>query len=298
MGAGPPPDPSAARIPGPPPDPSAPEPPGAPASRGGAPAPAGGPGVPRFVRASNPSPLTLDGTRTWLVGRQRVAVLDPGPALPAHLEAVAAAVTGEPGAAAVAILVTHDHPDHAPGARPLSERLGAPLLSLKAGTLRAGDRVQTDAGALVAVPTPGHAPDHVAFHWPEADAVFCGDLMLGGQATALVAPPEGDLTEYLASLARLQALRPRVLYPTHGEPFTDPAAALAEYVRHREERLAQVLAALAPGEASADTILTRVYGAALDPRLRAAATGATLAYLAHLQRLGRVRRAGERWRLA
>ncbi len=282
-------------------DSSAPGLPDAPASGGGAPGPAGGAGAPgalRFLLAPNASPLTLDGTRTWLVGRRRVAVLDPGPELPAHLAAIADAVAAHAGARAVAILLTHDHPDHAPGARPLAERLGVPILSLEAGTLRAGERVETDAGALVAIPTPGHAPDHVAFHWPEADAVFCGDLMLGGQATALVAPPEGDLTEYLASLERLRALWPRILYPTHGEPFTDPPAALDAYVRHREERLAQVLAALAPGEASADTILTRVYGAALDPRLRAAATGATLAYLAHLQHLGRVVRAGERWRLA
>ncbi len=253
---------------------------------------------PRVLRAPNPSPLTLDGTRTYLVGTRRVAVLDPGPLLPAHLDAVAAAVGAHAGARAVAILVTHDHPDHAPAAAPLAERLGAPVRSLAGGTLRPGVAVETDAGALVAIATPGHAPDHVAFHWPEADAVFCGDLMLGGEASTLVAPPDGDLTEYLASLERLRALAPKVIYPTHGEPFTDPAAAIAAYLRHREERLAQVLAALAPGEATDNTVVMRVYGAALDPRLRAAATGATRAYLAHLQRLGRVARAGERWRLA
>ncbi len=270
----------------------------------GAPDPAGAPGSPaetpalRTVRAPNPSLLTLDGTRTYLVGRQQVAVLDPGPALPAHLAALANVALEAAGARVVAVLVTHDHPDHAPGAAPLARRLGAPVLSVAAGTLRDGDRVETDAGALVALATPGHAPDHIAFHWPGQDAIFCGDLMLGGQATALVAPPEGDLSAYLASLARLDALHPRIVYPTHGEPFTDPAAAIAEYIHHREQRLAQVLGALASGEASADTVVMRVYGAALDPRLRAAATGATLAYLAHLQRLGRVRRADERWRLA
>jgi len=264
-------------------------------------APARPPGelpAPRVVRAPNASPLTLDGTRTYLVGTRRVAVLDPGPDLPAHLDAIVGALGAHAGARAVAILVTHDHPDHAPGAVPLARRLGAPVRSLAAGSLAGGERIATDAGALVAIPTPGHAPDHVAFHWPAAAAVFCGDLMLGGQATALVAPPEGDLTEYLASLERLRRLAPRILYPTHGDPFTGPGAAIGRYVRHREERLAQVLAALAPGEASADTMVERVYGAALDPRLRAAATGATLAYLAHLERRGRVVRAGERWRLA
>ncbi len=258
----------------------------------------GDPPRPRAIRAPNASPLTLDGTRTYLVGTRRVAVLDPGPLLPEHLDAVADAVSAHAGARAVAILVTHDHPDHAPGAGPLAQRLGAPVLSVAGGTLKPGDVVRTDAGALVASATPGHAPDHVAFHWPEAAAVFCGDLMLGGQDSTLVAPPDGDLTAYLASLERLLAFSPRIIYPTHGEPFTDPAAAISAYVRHREERLQQVLAALAPGEASDDTVVMRVYGAALDPRLRAAATGATRAYLAHLQRLGRVERAGERWRLA
>ena len=254
--------------------------------------------APRFVRAPNASPLTLDGTRTWLVGRSRVAVIDPGPDLPPHLDAIAAAIHAHAGAEVAAILVTHDHPDHAPGARPLAGMVRAPVLSLAAGTLRPGDVVRTDAGDLVAVATPGHAPDHVAFHWPEAEAVFVGDLMLGGQESTLVAPPEGDLTEYLASLERLRALRPRMLYPTHGEPFSDAATALDRYRRHREEREAAVLAALAEGPGSADLVLKRVYGADLDPRLRVAAAGATLAYLAHLQHLGRVRRAGESWSLA
>ena len=254
--------------------------------------------APRHVRAPNASPLTLDGTRTWLVGTSRVAVIDPGPDLAPHLHAIAAAVHAHAGAEVAAILVTHDHPDHAPGAAPLGRMLGAPVLAFVAGTLRPGDAVRTDAGALVAVATPGHAPDHVAFHWPEAEAVFVGDLLLGGQESTLVAPPEGDLTEYLASLERLRALRPRILYPTHGEPFSDADAALERYRRHREERETAVLAALAAGPASADLVLERVYGATLDPRLRAAAAGATLAYLAHLQHLGRVRRAGGSWSLA
>jgi glyoxylase-like metal-dependent hydrolase (beta-lactamase superfamily II) len=250
----------------------------------------------RFIRAPNASPLTLDGTRTYIVGRRRPAILDPGPALAPHLAALAAAVAD---AGSATILVTHNHPDHAPGAAWLAAHLGAPVRAASAGSLRPGDVVETDAGRLVAVATPGHAADHLAFHWPAADAVFCGDLMLGGQDTALVAPPGGDLTEYLASLERLRALRPALIYPTHGEPFTDADAAIARYLRHRQERQAQMLSALAPGAATADLVMGRVYGAGLDPRLRAAAAGATLTYLQHLERVGRVRRLeGGRWTLA
>src|SRR5690606_12451792 len=100
----------------------------------------------------------------------------------------------------------HAHADHAAGGAALAERLGAPLRGLAAGTLADGDRLETDAGALFAVATPGHTPDHVAFHWPAAGAVFVGDLMTGGLDTALVAAPEGDLGAYLASLERVRAL--------------------------------------------------------------------------------------------
>lgn len=250
---------------------------------------------PRAILAPNPSPLTLDGTRTYLVGRRRVAVVDPGPDLPSHLDAVTAAV-GD--AEVVGILVTHDHPDHADAAPTLARRTGAPIRAAGLGTLRPGDAIPTDAGELHALATPGHTPDHLALHWPAAAAIFVGDLLLGGQDTALVAPPEGDLTAYLDSLARLRALPARVLYPAHGEPFADPAEAIDRYVRHREQRLAQVLRALEqtrPEPATVDRLVDQVYGRGLDPRLRAAAAGATLAYLEHLARAGQVRRAAEGW---
>src|SRR5690606_5036745 len=128
-----------------------------------------------------------------------------------------------------------------------------------AGTLADGDRLETDAGVLEVVATPGHTPDHVAFHWARGGAVFVGDLMLGGLETALVAAPEGDLGAYLASLERVRALGARVLYPAHGPPFADPAAALDAYARHREARLQQVLAALQRGAAGVGEIVDAVY---------------------------------------
>lgn len=246
----------------------------------------------RTVLAPNPSPLTLDGTRTRLVGNRRVAVIDPGPALNAHLDRVADAV-GD--ATVTAILLTHTHPDHAAGADGLAARVGAPVLGLASGTLDEGAIVRTDAGDLIALRTPGHTPDHACFHWPEADAVFCGDLMMGGLDTALVAPPEGDLGLYLASLERIRALAPRVIHPAHGPSFEAPADAIDTYVRHRDARQRQVLDALAAGPCGQREITAAVYGADLPPGLEEAANAAVRAYLDHLLGLGRVTRDGSLW---
>lgn len=246
----------------------------------------------RTVLAPNASPLTLDGTRTYIVGRERVAVLDPGSDDPAHLDAVAG-VVGD--GIVTSILVTHDHPDHATGAGALAERLDCPVRSLRGRTLRDGQRIETDSGSLVAMATPGHTTDHVAFHWPAEAAVFCGDLMMGGYDTALVAPPEGRLGPYLASLERVRALGPEVIYPAHGPAFQNPDDAIGRYLRHRELRQRQVLDALRRGISDYDGLLDAVYGDAIAPELRRAAMAALKAYLEHLQGLGRVRRKGRGW---
>lgn len=248
----------------------------------------------RTVLAPNASPLTQDGTRTYIVGRERVAVIDPGSDDPGHLEAIAGAIGG---GALAAVLVTHEHPDHLAGAEAVAKRHGSTVRKLADGSLRDGVPVETDAGRLVTVATPGHTDDHAAFHWPEQQAVFCGDLMLGGQDTALVAPPEGRLGPYLASLQRVRALNPKVIYPSHGPAFTSPQQALDRYVRHRELRLQQVLDALAQGAADYDALRSAVYGDDLDPELREAATAALKAYLEYLTGRGRVQRRDGAWRL-
>ena len=251
----------------------------------------------RVIRAANPAPLTLDGTRTYVVGRERAAIVDPGPELEEHIDAVAESIGG---GVVVSILLTHDHPDHADGAASLAARVHAPVLRLGAGIAH-GQAVQTDAGELIAIATPGHTPDHAAFHWKDARAVFVGDLMLGGMDTALIAPPEGDLAAYLDSLDRVRALQPHILYPAHGEPFDDPPAAIARYIAHRRARLDRVreaLEAARPIGVSARQITRAVYGPDLDEGLRAAAELATLAYLQWLERTGQAETRADKWHAA
>lgn len=257
--------------------------------------------------------MTLEGTITYVVGRRRIAIIDPGSTDPAHLDALAAAAAE---AERSVVLVTHDHPDHNTGALELAERTGAPLLGGHAGRsggARAGNekadsprraprdrkgsapraaggglladgmRIDTDDGELVVVRTPGHSPDHIALHWPDASAIFCGDLMMGGLDTAVVAAPEGDIGDYMRSLERLRELRPKVIYPAHGPAFTDPDEAIARYIRHRQERLAQVADALDAGYEDANSITDRIYGPSLDTALRPFAEAAVEAYVAHLR---------------
>ena len=245
------------------------------------------------VLAPNASPLTLDGTRTYIVGGSRAVVIDPGSDDPGHLDAIAAALGG---GSLVAVLVTHGHPDHLAGAPELADRLDAPVRRLGDRSLAHGDTVETDAGALTVIATPGHTRDHAAFHWPEQAAVFCGDLMMGGQDTALVAPPDGRLGPYLESLDRVRALEPDVIYPAHGPAFDDPEAALDRYVAHRQERLDQVMDALRAGHGQdTDALRNAVYGDDLDQELHSVANAALKAYLGYLQGQGAVLRLGHGW---
>jgi len=252
----------------------------------------------RVIRADNPSPMTLDGTRTYLLGRDRPVVIDPGPDDPAHLSAIEQALDG---VAPSAILLTHAHPDHAACAAPLAERTGAPIWlaegaigsSIPRARVRRwmvdGDAVECDAGPLRVVATPGHAPEHVAFWWAGEDAdpggaLFVGDLLMGVGDTTLVAPPEGDLTAYLRSLDRVEALRCRVLYPSHGPAIEDPEGALRRYREHRLLRIREVAAAReARPDADPAELVRTVYGSELQPGLRAAAEGSVRAILEYLR---------------
>lgn len=243
----------------------------------------------RTLLAPNPSPMTLDGTRSYVVGLRRAAVIDPGPDDPRHIEALAQAVAE---AEQVAILLTHRHPDHAAGAPALAAALGGRVSSGPVVPSE-GDVIPTDAGDLFALATPGHTPDHCALHWPAESAIFCGDLMMGGLDTALVAAGEGDLGDYLDSLDRLRRLAVETLYPAHGPPFTDPDTAIARYLEHRSARERQVLGALAGGARGLREIAEQVYGG-VAPDLRDWVELTVRAYLEHLESTGRVN--AEDWR--
>lgn len=256
------------------------------------------------VVATNPGPLTLDGTRTYVLGRAPCVVIDPGSEASTHLDAIEVML----GSAEVAaICVTHHHADHAEGAVELALRLGAPLaatpetagragLEAPAVELAEGVSLAFGGGHLEVVPAPGHCPDHVCFFWPETRALFTGDTILG-EGTSLIAPPDGDMAAYLATLERLGRLELATIYPGHGPPIEDPAAKIEEYIRHRLARENQVLDALARGAATPAEIRDAVY-ADLYPWLRFAAEGSVRAHLAKLVTEGRVRVEGERYRLA
>lgn len=219
-----------------------------------------------LVIAPNPSPLTLGGTNTWLAGGW---VVDPGPAVPAHLDAVADAAQGAEG-----IVLTHSHADHAEGADELAARLGGLAVVLPGD----GGRV----GPFAAIATPGHSPDSVCLL--HGRVLFTGDTVLG-EGSVFIAPGEGSLAAYLTSLERLLELELDAICPGHGPVVTDPAAKLREYRDHRLEREGNLLAALDAGARTRDELLDRAWSE-LDfsaaPLLRVAAA-ATLA--AHLQKL-------------
>ena len=225
------------------------------------------------VRADNPSPFTLGGTNTWLVGRDPCWIVDPGPALDAHLDAVAEEAARRGGAAGVAL--THDHHDHADGVGALRERLGGPPLAAARGSvdtaLRDGDRF----GPLVAHATPGHAPDHLAY--VAGPVAFTGDAVLGEGSVFLVA----DLAPYLDALRRLRALGLELLCPGHGPVIGDPAGKLDGYVAHRLDRERRLVAAIEAGGRTVDDLLDAAWDDA--PEVLRPAAAVTLG--AHLDKL-------------
>lgn len=233
-----------------------------------------------LVRAANPSPYTLEGTNTWLVGRDPCWVVDPGPDLAEHADAVADAAAQRGGVGGIAL--THGHLDHAGGVGPLRERTGAPAPAAR----RDGDVL----GPLRTLATGGHAPDHVAF---VAGAVaFTGDAVLG-RGSVFVAPGPGSLRGYLDALARLRALGLELLCPGHGPVVTDPQARLDAYAEHRLERERALVAALDDGLRGVDELLDRAWADA-PAALRTAATITLAAHLGKLEEDGRLPRGVQR----
>jgi glyoxylase-like metal-dependent hydrolase (beta-lactamase superfamily II) len=235
-----------------------------------------------LVRAGNPGPFTLEGTNTWLVGRDPCWVVDPGPALDAHVAAVLAAATRRGGVGA--IVLTHDHPDHAGAAGALRTATGA---EVSAARWEGADQRLADGdvvGPLRVVATPGHALDHLAF--VAGSVCFTGDAVLA-ESSVFVAPDPGALRGYLAALERLRAMQLDVLCTGHGPPVTDPAGLLDRYVAHRLDRERRLLAALEDGLRSTDELLDRVWDDA-PASLRLAATATLEAHLGKLDEEGRL----------
>ena len=237
------------------------------------------------VLAPNPGVRELEGTNTWIVGEAPVIVIDPGPDDAGHLQEVArtAGVVG-------AIAITHDHPDHAPGAFPLALLTGASAYAARPiegmERIRDGDLLSAGSTTLSVVAAAGHTPDHVAFHEARSGSLFTGDAVLG-RGTSVIDPPEGDLAAYLRSLRRLRELSPRTIYPGHGPVVLRAVAKLEEYLDHRAMREEQVLSTLGDGWRSPEELVAEIY-ADHPPEVHELAARSVVAQLLKLEVEGRV----------
>jgi len=255
----------------------------------------------RRMAAGNPGPMTFTGTCTYVVGAGEVAVIDPGPDRKEHIDALLVALRGE---AIAAILVTHTHKDHSPGARALKAATGAPIIGCaphaperaeSAGArpegphddahapdsiLREGEAFEARNFALVCVETPGHTANHLAFCLPQEQSLFSGDHVMAW-STSLVTPPDGSMRDYMASLEKLRQRDDAIYWPGHGGPVLEPRRYVRALANHRRQRERAILARLAAGDETIEAIVAHVYEG-LSPALRGAAS---LSVLAHLQDL-------------
>ncbi|MBB5710578.1 MBL fold metallo-hydrolase [Sphingomonas xinjiangensis] len=266
------------------------------------------------VLAPNPSPYTHTGTQSYLVGTTDLAVIDPGPDDPAHVQALLDAIDRRP---VVAILCTHTHRDHSPAAAALKAATGAPVMGCAplrvngAGPgadaafdpdyapdriLQDGDSVAGQGWTLVAVATPGHTSNHVAFALPEARALFSGDHVMGW-STSVVAPPDGDMGAYMASLEKLIGRDDRIYFPGHGDAVENPQRLVRGMLGHRKQREGQILRLLRADPLAIPAMVARMY-VGLDPRLARAAAGSVLAHLIDLRGRGLVHEEAGQWKSA
>ena len=261
----------------------------------------------RRVVANNPGPFTFLGTGTYIIGAgDSVAVIDPGPDLDDHLQAILKATEGE---RITHIFVTHNHLDHSPLARPLQALTGAvtygcpiesPLgadgdIQMEAGDDRGfvadvgvcdGGTFQGEGWTIEAIATPGHTSNHICYALHEENALFSGDHIMGW-STTVISPPDGDMGDYFASLDRIKALGFSTLWPTHGPPITQPEPFVQAYIDHRRNREAQILAAIGSGLTRIKAMVPVLYKD-VDPRLHPAAAHSVLAHTLHLVREGRI----------
>lgn len=264
------------------------------------------------VLCPNPSAYTYTGTQTHIVGESDLAVIDPGPANETHHAALLAAIGGRP---VTAILITHHHRDHSPGAVRLKAETGAPIVGaaafhlvddgpdVDAGfdaayapdlVLAEGDHVAGDGWTLEAIATPGHTSNHLAFALRETRALFTGDHVMGW-STSVISPPDGDMAAYMASLHKLIERDDRVYYPGHGEAIDRPGRLVRGLLGHRKQREGQILRLLKTGAGEIPAMVGKMYSG-IDPRLFVAAERSVLANLIDLERRGLAAREGDAWR--
>jgi glyoxylase-like metal-dependent hydrolase (beta-lactamase superfamily II) len=264
----------------------------------------------RRVVARNPSPFTFKGTGTYIVGHRQVAIIDPGPDIAAHIDALLAALRGE---TVTHILITHTHLDHSPAAAAIKQATGAKTYGFgphgsgraedRSGVdgvteeggdhafapdiaMRDGDAVEGPGWRLAAVHTPGHTSNHLCFALPEERTLFSGDHVMGW-STSVIAPPDGDMAAYMRSLDKLLRRDDAVYWPTHGPSIPDPKPFVRAFIAHRHERAQAILDRLAQGDEAIPAIVARVY-VGLDPRLTAAAARSVLAHLVELVETGKI----------
>lgn len=269
--------------------------------------------APRIARllAPNPGPFTFKGTGVYIVGERDVAVIDPGPDVRTHIEALKRALAGK---RVTHILVTHTHRDHSPAAAALKALCGANTYAYGPHPSSAGDAgakieegddlnfcpdvcvkdggvLSCDGFTIECVFTPGHMSNHMCYALPEEKALFTGDHVMGW-STTVVAPPDGNMAAYRASLEKLLARDDRTFWPTHGGPVRDPKTLLRAYRDHRAEREGQILACLRDGRSTIPDIVARLY-ADVDKRLHPAAARTVLAHLIQLENEKRARGNGD-----
>ena len=267
----------------------------------------------RRVLAPNPSAFTFTGTQSYIVGSGEVAVIDPGPDLPVHVDALLAAVAGE---RVMAILCTHTHRDHSPASRPLQEATLAPIVgcaplavdeqgsrveegfdsAYRANAILAnGEAIGADGWTLQAIATQGHTSNHLCFALREEQALFSGDHVMGWSTTVIV-PPDGDMAAYVGSLELLLERDDYLYYPAHGPAVEQPRRLVSRLIGHRRQRERQILRHVGAGEGSIPQMVASMYRA-IDPKLHAAAECSVLAHLIDLEQRGKVIRGRNRWRL-
>lgn len=267
------------------------------------------------VLAGNPSPYTYTGTQTYVVGNgSDRAVIDPGPVFDDHIDAILAAV----GDASIsAIMCTHTHRDHSPAAKPLAARTGAPIIGCAPLVLEDdgprvdesfdkdynpdrvlvdGETVSGDGWTIEAVATPGHTSNHLCYALQESGALFTGDHVMAW-STSVIVPPDGNMSDYMASLQKIYDRDDKVYYPAHGKKVEKPRQLVRGMMGHRKQRERQILKLLEGGAAAIPDMVTKMYKG-LDPRLTGAAGQSVRAHLIDLQNRGIVGADGEIWKMS